>query len=88
MPGAWRTTTCMSWPVPPALRAEVDGYVAQADLQLASFEQVKRFDIHAEDFTVENEQLTPTAKIRRHEIVERYRAQFEALYEPIPAAAP
>lgn len=70
----------------PAVRAELDGEVAQVNAQLAPFEQVRRYGVLTDDFTVENEQLTPTAKIRRRAIVERYRAHFEALYEPIPAA--
>ncbi|MGO8947273.1 MAG: AMP-dependent synthetase/ligase [Ktedonobacterales bacterium] len=72
----------------PALRAELDGHLAQVNQQLAHFEQVRHYGILAKDFTVENKQLTPTSKIRRSEIVERYRAQFEALYQPTPAAAP
>ena len=33
-----------------------------------------------EAFSVENSQLTPTLKIRRHNILEIYREALEALY--------
>ena len=31
-------------------------------------------------FTVENEMMTPTLKIRRHKVREKFSAQLEALY--------
>jgi long-chain acyl-CoA synthetase len=71
----------------PALRAELDGHVAQINARLARFEQVKSYGILSDGFTVENGLLTPTLKIRRRAIESRYRAQFEALYQPAPAVS-
>jgi long-chain acyl-CoA synthetase len=65
----------------PELRAYLDEHVARVNAQLARFEQVKRYGILTEDFTQENGLLTPTLKIKRKVVVERYRAAFEALYQ-------
>ncbi|MBF6591729.1 MAG: long-chain fatty acid--CoA ligase [Ktedonobacterales bacterium] len=69
----------------PRYRAFLDERVAQANRQLASYETVKYYDVLAEDFTVENDLLTPTLKIRRRQIYTRYHDRFEALYRPAPA---
>ncbi|MGC2414038.1 MAG: long-chain fatty acid--CoA ligase [Stellaceae bacterium] len=55
--------------------------VARINRGLAAAERVRRFTIAAEPFTLENAQLTPTLKIRRHAIREAYRAAFETLYD-------
>jgi long-chain acyl-CoA synthetase len=69
----------------PQYRAWLDEQVTQANRQLASYETVKYYDVLMEDFTVENDLLTPTLKIRRKQIYQRYRDRFEALYRPMPA---
>ena len=43
-------------------------------------EKVKAFTLLAEGFTVSNELLTPTLKLRRSKIVERYSDTIEAVY--------
>lgn len=61
-------------------RAYLERKVAQTNARLASFETVKRYAVLPEDFTVENGLLTPTLKIRRRSIYQRYHERFEALY--------
>jgi long-subunit acyl-CoA synthetase (AMP-forming) len=68
----------------PALRAHLDAQVAQVNAKLQIFERIKSYGILTDDFTLENGLLTPTQKIRRRQINERYRAQFEQLYEATP----
>ena len=46
-----------------------------------SYERVHRFAVLREDFTVENDMLTPTLKLKRRIIVERYADEIERLYE-------
>jgi long-chain acyl-CoA synthetase len=70
----------------PALRAYLDEQVAQVNARLQIFERVRSYGILTDDFTLENGLLTPTQKIRRKEIVERYRRQFEQLYEATSSA--
>ncbi len=48
---------------------------------LARFEQVKAFAILLEDFTQATGELTPTMKIKRKVIAEKYREVVERLYE-------
>lgn len=71
----------------PAFRAYLDEGMRTANGQLASYETVKYYDVLPEDFTVENDLLTPTLKIRRRQIYARYHDQFEALYRAAPAEA-
>jgi long-chain acyl-CoA synthetase len=47
---------------------------------LADHEKVTRFTLLAEPFAVENDLLTPTLKLRRSKIAERYRDTIAAMY--------
>lgn len=47
---------------------------------LSNIEKVRRFIIATEPFTVDNEQMTPTMKVRRHIVRDVYGKQLEALY--------
>jgi len=47
---------------------------------LSVIERVRRFELTTEEFTVDNEMMTPTLKVRRHIITEKYGNQLEALY--------
>lgn len=51
---------------------------------LRPYEVPKRFVIASEDFTTSNGLLTPTLKVRRQKVLERYSSQIEALYEELP----
>ncbi|HEX9069322.1 MAG TPA: long-chain fatty acid--CoA ligase [Ktedonobacterales bacterium] len=70
----------------PELRAFLAPRIAAVNDALASYETVKYWDILPEDFTVQNELLTPSLKIRRKEIYRRYADTFEALYQQADAA--
>jgi len=54
--------------------------VERANAQLSQVEKVKRFIIADEAFTVANNQMTPTLKVRRHVVKEVYGQRLEALY--------
>jgi long-chain acyl-CoA synthetase len=45
------------------------------------YERVRDFRILREEFTQANETLTPSLKLRRHKIVERYRAELDEMYQ-------
>jgi long-chain acyl-CoA synthetase len=60
-----------------ALGAAVD----RVNAELSVIEKVRRFIIADEPFTVENQQLTPSIKIRRHVIREIYGPRLDALYK-------
>jgi long-chain acyl-CoA synthetase len=48
---------------------------------LSAFERVRRFKLLAEPFTVENGLMTPTLKVKRKAVTERYAAEIEKMYE-------
>ncbi|MFU2079768.1 AMP-dependent synthetase/ligase [Avibacterium endocarditidis] len=49
--------------------------------ELASFEQVKKFTLLPQAFTTSMNEITPTLKLRRKVILERYKAQIEKMYQ-------
>ncbi len=60
-----------------AVQAEVDA----ANAKLARVEQVKRFHLVAGDWLPGGDELTPTMKLKRKPIAEKYSADIEALYQ-------
>ena len=54
--------------------------MAKINENLASFETLKRIRILPAEFTVEGGELTPTMKLKRRVILEKYASEIEALY--------
>ena len=54
--------------------------VTRVNSRLSNIERVRRFTLAKEPFSVENEQMTPTLKIRRHVLKEVYGDDLEGLY--------
>ena len=48
--------------------------------EFKGFEEVKEFAIIGEDFTTENDMLTPSLKVKRRKVMEKYGKTVEALY--------
>ncbi|PCJ61742.1 MAG: long-chain fatty acid--CoA ligase [Rhodospirillaceae bacterium] len=63
-----------------AFRKWLGDALEHANAKLSSIEKVKRFSLLAEPFTIENSLMTPTMKIRRHKISERYGDILKGLY--------
>jgi long-chain acyl-CoA synthetase len=63
------------------VRAEIQLGVDEANKRFARIEQVKRFAILERDLTQENGELTPSLKIKRNVVYERYADRFKALYD-------
>jgi long-chain acyl-CoA synthetase len=55
--------------------------VDRVNSDLSVIEKVRRFIVADEAFTIENEQLTPSMKIRRHIISNAYGERLDALYK-------
>ena len=53
----------------------------RVNARYARVEQVKRFAVLDDDFSQEEGELTPTLKLKRNVVYDRYADQFEALYE-------
>lgn len=63
-----------------ALRHAIAAAVDRVNANLSVIEKVRRFALADAPFTIENEQLTPSMKIRRHAIRKVYGDRLEALY--------
>jgi long-chain acyl-CoA synthetase len=61
--------------------------VARVNQALAPIERVRRFIVADAPFNLENGQMTPTLKIRRHAIRAVYGAAFDSLYDGAGIAA-
>jgi long-subunit acyl-CoA synthetase (AMP-forming) len=64
----------------PAVRAEIERAVAEANEHLSRVEQIKRFAILPLDWEPGGDELTPTMKLRRRPIADKYAREIEALY--------
>ncbi|MFL9840740.1 AMP-dependent synthetase/ligase [Sphingomonas sp. ST-64] len=62
-------------------RAAVGAAVERVNKELSVIERVRRFILADEPFTIENQQLTPSLKIRRHVLREVYGQRMDALYK-------
>ncbi|MCT8248565.1 AMP-dependent synthetase/ligase [Proteus faecis] len=58
-----------------------DERLREMQKNFSSFHQVKRFTLLAEGFSMESGELTPTLKLRRKIISERYRNEIELMYQ-------
>lgn len=63
-----------------SLRAEVQDAVNAANATVSHAEAIKKFYILTDDFTEESGELTPTMKVKRNVVVERYADALEQLY--------
>jgi len=61
-------------------RAMVQGFVDQLNAGLNRWETIKRFTVLERDLTVDEGELTPSLKLRRKMVVERYGREIDALY--------
>ncbi|HXZ80234.1 MAG TPA: long-chain fatty acid--CoA ligase [Terriglobales bacterium] len=72
-------------------RGLYENMLREVNAKLAQFEKIKKFLLISDDFTIANGILTPTMKLRRRVLEERYHDQIENLYKeaaPDPEAAP
>jgi long-chain acyl-CoA synthetase len=64
----------------PAFKSAVMDAVDRVNKQLTATERVRKIALTADGFTIENEQLTPSLKIRRHVIRQVYGDVVDAMY--------
>jgi long-chain acyl-CoA synthetase len=68
----------------PAVVAAVTAGVAEANSHLARIEQVKRFAVLPREWTPESGELTPTQKLKRRVVLDRYADEIASLYADPP----
>ena len=81
---AWRRATGAVGDLPAlatdeAFRSAVGKAVARVNAQLSVTERIRRFAVAPEGFSHQNGLLTPTLKIRRHEVRRYFAALLDAL---------
>jgi len=59
---------------------EIAKAVSRVNTEMSNIEKVRKFILTATPFSIENEELTPTLKVRRHIIRSKYGEKLEALY--------
>jgi long-chain acyl-CoA synthetase len=59
---------------------EIENYLENLNKSLSLVEKVKKYKLIKEEFTIENGMLTPTLKIKRKKILEKYKEDLEKLY--------
>ncbi|MFH1681200.1 MAG: long-chain fatty acid--CoA ligase [Candidatus Eisenbacteria bacterium] len=64
------------------VRELLEDRLADANKGLASFEQVKKFALLDRDFSIDAGEITPTMKVKRRVVEDRYRKVIDGLYEP------
>jgi long-chain acyl-CoA synthetase len=65
----------------PELRAEVQRAVDEVNTHLAQVETVKRFYILPKPLSIDTGELTPTLKVKRKVVHERYAREIDAMYD-------
>ena len=61
-------------------REEIEFYLENLNKSLSLVEKVKKFKLIKEEFTIDNGMLTPTLKLKRKKILEKYNEELEKLY--------
>ncbi len=64
----------------PAFRSAVRAAVDRVNAEISVVEKVRQFEFADEPFTIDNGEMTPSMKIRRHVIRDRYQQRIDAMY--------
>jgi long-chain acyl-CoA synthetase len=64
----------------PTTEALIAQAVKDVNAQLPAYERIRRFTVLPQEFTVESGEITPTLKLKRKVISERYHKEIEEMY--------
>ena len=64
----------------PDMLKEMQGSIDELNARLNKWETIKKFEILDRDFTVEEGELTPSLKVKRKAVEEKYRDILDAMY--------
>ena len=59
---------------------EIQNEIEKINKNFSKIEKIKKFFTIKEKFSIENGMLTPTMKLKRYKIIEKYKNNFEKLY--------
>ena len=60
--------------------ATIRSIIENLNKDLTIIEKIKKFILISEEFTIENGLMTPTLKLKRKKIIEKYQQELEKLY--------
>jgi long-chain acyl-CoA synthetase len=66
----------------PEVQALIQDVIDQVNKKFARVEQIKKFFLLDKQLTAEDEELTPTMKLKRKLVAEKYATQIRAMYQP------
>jgi long-chain acyl-CoA synthetase len=72
----------------PVIQRLIRQEIQRLTSDLAEHEKIRRFALLDQELTMEAGDLTPTLKIKRHVVLEKYRDRIDALYDPSSSASP
>ena len=64
----------------PEIQELIEGEIKKVNAKFARVEQVRKFRLIEQKLTAEDEELTPTMKLKRRLVNEKYRALIESMY--------
>jgi long-chain acyl-CoA synthetase len=64
----------------PRVKALYDNEIAKYNEQLAQFEKIKKYSLVPNEWTIDSNELTPTLKLKRRVLHEKYSAQIAEFY--------
>jgi long-chain acyl-CoA synthetase len=62
------------------VRASISAHIEEINQKFARVEQVKKFEILPQDLSQEGGELTPTMKVKRNVVADKYDSEVESLY--------
>ena len=61
-------------------KEKIDNVIEKINKKLTLLEKIKRIQLIDENFSIENGLMTPTMKVKRKKVIEKYKNQLEKLY--------
>jgi len=61
-------------------KAIIDTSIEKVNSSLSAIEKIKNYVLIDEEFTIDNEMMTPSMKVRRFKVIEKYKKELDNLY--------
>ena len=61
-------------------KEKIQQEIEKINLNLTKIEKIKKFIIIKDEFTIENNMMTPTLKLKRYKIIKKYKTELEELF--------
>ena len=61
-------------------KEKIQQEIEKVNLDLTKIEKIKKFIIIKDQFTIENNMMTPTLKLKRYKIIKKYKIELEKLF--------